>query len=89
MQQQYPSLAFSIFHFAGLGCILVARFCNHAAQHTQILRQVWAKPLPSLSFGLGVIEEFETKMDLEAMNFDDVDDVDKDSSGCMLANNDD
>jgi hypothetical protein len=51
--------------------------------------QNWAKPPPSLSFDLGVIEAFETKVDLEASDFDEVDDVDKDSSGCMLPNNDD
>jgi hypothetical protein len=28
-------------------------------------------------------------MDLEALNFDEVEDVDKDSSGCMLHGNDD
>jgi hypothetical protein len=42
-----------------------------------------------LSFDLGIIEAFETKMDLEALDFDEVDDVDKDSSGCMLPNNED
>jgi hypothetical protein len=55
----------------------------------RILSQVWAKPPPSLSFDLGVIEAFETKLDLETSDFEEVDDVDKDSSGCMLPHNDD
>jgi hypothetical protein len=42
-----------------------------------------------LSFDLGVIEAFETKMDLEASEFDELDDVDKYRSRCMLPNNDD
>jgi hypothetical protein len=42
-----------------------------------------------LSFDLGVIKAFETKLDLEASDFEEVDDVNKDSSGCMLPNNDD
>jgi hypothetical protein len=55
-----------------------------------ILSQVWAKPPPTLSFDIGVIEAFETKMDfLETSEFDEADHVDKDSSGCMLPNNDD
>jgi hypothetical protein len=53
----------------------------------RILSQVWAKPPPSLSFDLGVIEAFETKLDLEASDFEEADDVDKDSSGCILPDN--
>jgi hypothetical protein len=54
-----------------------------------IFSQVGAKPQATLSFDLGVVEAFETKMDLEASNFDEVEDVDTDSSGCMLPGNDD
>jgi hypothetical protein len=72
-----------------LGCILVATFVLSRGPTNQILSQLWAKPPPSLSFGQGVIESFETKLDLEALDFEQVYDVDKDSSGCILPNNDD
>jgi hypothetical protein len=44
--------AFSTFHFAGLGCILVVTFLLSCRPTYQILSQVWAKPQPSLSFDL-------------------------------------
>jgi hypothetical protein len=75
-------VAFSTFYFSCLGCILVATFLLLCYPIYQILSQLWAKPPPSLSFALGVIEAFKTKLDLEASDFEEVDDVDKSSSGC-------
>ena len=54
-----------------------------------ILSQVWAKPPPSLSFDLEVFKAFETKLDLEASDSEEVVDVYKDSSVCMLPTTDD
>jgi hypothetical protein len=72
-----------------LGAFWWSRFCLSCCPTHQILSQIWAKPPASLSFDLGVIEAFETKLDLEALDFDEGDDVDKDSSGFVLPNNDD